>query len=94
MKSVNLAILAIFLAPTVYGQEPSNPPTPAQQKIAWALAAIKENPNRGQPYNDLALGYVRRVRETADTRYYDQAEKPSGNLCKSALTISRRRRRA
>jgi tetratricopeptide (TPR) repeat protein len=74
MKNVGLAILAIFLAPALYGQAPSSAPTPAQQKIAGALAAIKENPDRGQPYNELALGYLRRVRETADTRYYDQAE--------------------
>ena len=74
MKSVSLAILAMFLAPTLYAQAPSNAATPAQQKIAWALAVIKENPNRSQAYNDLALGYIRRVRETADTRYYDQAE--------------------
>src|SRR5579864_9008483 len=74
MKSVSLAIVATFLAPMLYGQAPSNAATPAQQKIVWSLAAIKSNPDRGQPYNELALGYIRRVRETADTRYYDQAE--------------------
>lgn len=74
MKSVRLAILATFLAPMLYGQAPSNASAPAQQKIAWALAAIKNNPDRGQPYNELALGYIRRVRETGDTGYYDQAE--------------------
>jgi tetratricopeptide (TPR) repeat protein len=74
MKSVSLAIVATFLAPMLYGQAPSNAATPAQQKIVWSLAAIKSNPDRGQPYDELALGYIRRVRETADTRYYDQAE--------------------
>jgi len=74
MKSVSLAIVATFLAPMLYGQAPSNAATPAQQKIVWSLAAIKSNPDRGQPYNELALGYIRRVRETADTHYYDQAE--------------------
>ena len=74
MKNVSLLILAMFLTPALYGQAPSSAPTPAQQKIAGALAAIKDNPDRGQPYNELALGYIRRFRETADSRYYDLAE--------------------
>jgi len=74
MKSVCLAILAILAIPAVYGQSTLGTLTPAQQKISWAQAAIKENPDRSQPYNDLAIGFVRRARETADTGNYDQAE--------------------
>jgi tetratricopeptide (TPR) repeat protein len=74
MKSVCLVILAILAVPAVHGQAPLGAMTPAQQKISWAQAAIKENPDRSQPYNDLALGYLRRVRETADASYYDRAE--------------------
>ncbi len=74
MKSVILGILTMFLTQTLCAQVPSNTAPPAQQKIALALAVIKENPNRIQAYNDLALGYIRRVRETSEVRYYDQAE--------------------
>ena len=84
MKSVILGILATLLAETLCAQVPSNTATPAQQEIAWALAVIKENPSRSQAYNDLALGYIRRARETSDVRYYDQAETP----LKKSLQIS------
>src|SRR4029077_2792709 len=47
---------------------------PAQQKISWAEAAIKAHPDHSQPYNDLAVAYVQRVRETSDSSYYVQAE--------------------
>jgi len=36
--------------------------------------AIKAHPDHSQPYNDLAVAYVQRVRETADPSYYVQAE--------------------
>ena len=74
MKSFRLAILVVLLAPAAYAQAPLSDSTPAQQAIAWAEAAIKENPDRSQSYNDLALAYIRRVRETSDTSYYDQAQ--------------------
>src|SRR5271163_4418785 len=74
MKILGLAVLSLLVAPMVLAQTPSNAPTPAQQKIAWAEAAIKAHPDRSQPYNDLAVAYVGRVRETADPSYYDQAE--------------------
>jgi tetratricopeptide (TPR) repeat protein len=74
MKILGLAVLSLLVAPMVLAQTPSNAPTPAQQKIAWAEAAIKAHPDRSQPYNDLAVAYVGRVRETADPTYYAQAE--------------------
>ena len=74
MKSFRLAILIALVAAPAYAQAPLSVSTPAQQGIAWAEAAIKENPDRGQTYNDLALAYIRRVRETSDANYYDQAQ--------------------
>ena len=74
MKTFGLAVLSLLVAPIVCAQVPLNTATPAQQKIAWAEAAIKAHPDHSQPYNDLAVAYVRRARETADPGYYDQAE--------------------
>jgi tetratricopeptide (TPR) repeat protein len=74
MKTFRLAVLWLFVAPIVYAQAPRDNSTPAQHKISWAEAAIKAHPDRSQPYNDLAVAYVQRVRETADTGYYGQAE--------------------
>ena len=74
MKTFGLAVLSLLVAPIVCAQVPPNMATPAQQKIAWAEAAIKAHPDHSQPYNDLAVAYVQRVRETADPGYYVQAE--------------------
>jgi tetratricopeptide (TPR) repeat protein len=75
MTSSSVAMFAVLAVLPVYGQSSPAIMTPAQQKISWAQAAIQENPERSQPYNDLAMAYVRRARETADTNCYDQAEK-------------------
>ena len=69
-----LGVLTIFFAHAVHAQTQAGTLTPAQQKIAWAQAGIKEDPGHTQPYNDLAVAYVRRVRETGDVSYYEQAE--------------------
>ena len=74
MKNFGLAVLSLLLAPIVCAQAPLNTATPAQQKISWAEAAVKAHPDHSQPYNDLAVAYVQRVRETADPSYYVQAE--------------------
>ena len=52
--------------------------TPAERAIAQARAAIERQAAADttvyyQPYNDLALGYARRARETADSAYYEKA---------------------
>ncbi len=49
-------------------------PTPAEQGIAAAQHQIAADPKRAQTYNDLALAYIRRARETADPVYYSNAE--------------------
>ena len=74
MKTFGLAVLSLLVAPIVCAQAPHNTATPAQQKISWAEAAITAHPDRSQPYNDLAFAYAQRVRETADSAYYVQAE--------------------
>ena len=74
MKTLGFAVLSLFVAPMVYAQAPRDNSTPAQHKLSWAEAAIKAHPDRSQPYNDLAVAYVQRVRETADPGYYARAE--------------------
>jgi tetratricopeptide (TPR) repeat protein len=74
MKTFGMAVLSLLVAPMVCAQVPRNTATPAQQKISWAEAAIKAHPDHSQPYNDLAIAYAQRVRETADPGYYVQAD--------------------
>jgi tetratricopeptide (TPR) repeat protein len=74
MKTFALVVLSLLVAPLVWAQAPHNAATPAEQKISWAEAAIKAHPDHSQPYNDLAVACVQRVRETADPGYYVQAE--------------------
>lgn len=78
MKIFSLAAVTFLLTLRVYSQTPPQTlpvkPSPAQQKIAWAQAAIAKNPERYQPYNDLALALARRARETSEVKYYAQAE--------------------
>jgi tetratricopeptide (TPR) repeat protein len=74
MKTFGFAVLWLFVASIACAQAPRNTVTPAEQKISWAEASIKAHPDRSQPYNDLAVAYAQRVRETADPAYYVQAE--------------------
>jgi tetratricopeptide (TPR) repeat protein len=74
MKTFGLAVLSLLAVPIVCAQVPRNTVTPAQQKVAWAEAAINAHPDHSQPYNDLAVAYVQRVRETSDPGYYLQAQ--------------------
>ena len=74
MKTFGLAVLSLIVAPMVCAQLAPAAFTPAQQKISWAAAGVKAHPDHSQPYNDLAVAYVQRVRETADSSYYAQAE--------------------
>src|SRR6516225_8535856 len=74
MKAFHLAVLSLFVASIVCAEAPRIAATPAQQKISWAEAAIKAHPDKSEPYNELAVAYVQRVRETADTSFYLQAE--------------------
>lgn len=74
MKAFGLAIASLFAASLVCGPALPNTLTPAEQKIAWAEAGIKAHHDHSQPYNDLAVAYAQRARETGDSSYYAQAE--------------------
>ena len=67
----SLAVAALLS----FGQQPPSVGSPAEQAVVLARKAIENNPGQAQPYNDLAMALVRRVRDTADTAYYVEAEK-------------------
>ena len=48
--------------------------TPAQQRIAAAEQQLKVNPKKVQAYNELAVAFLARARETADPVYLDDAD--------------------
>ena len=48
--------------------------TPAQQRIAGAQLQIRTDPKKVQAYNELALAFLRRARETADPRYIKDSD--------------------
>jgi len=50
-------------------------PTPAQNVIAAAERALDADPDNALRRNDLALGYARRARETADMDFYEKAHR-------------------
>ena len=72
-----LAQQAAFPAPdqpSQSGQAAVRQDTPAQQRIAGAQLQIRTDPKKVQAYNELALGFLRRSRETADPRYLKDAD--------------------
>ena len=74
MKTTFLTVQVFLLAALAHGQVFSHGLTPAQQQIAWAESAIQADPEKTQPYNDLAVACVHRARETGDSSYLDQAD--------------------
>ena len=48
--------------------------SPAEQAIAAAQKVVTARPDRPDGYNQLALAFARRARETADTTFYSRAE--------------------
>lgn len=48
--------------------------TPAQRKMAIAQKKITRDPKHFHGYNELALALTQRARETADPRFYQQAD--------------------
>lgn len=48
--------------------------TPAERKIGLARQRIAKDPAHAQGYTDLALALTQRARETADPKFYTQAE--------------------
>jgi tetratricopeptide (TPR) repeat protein len=69
-------VCVLFLAITTLGAAGANEvasPSPAELRMEAAQKILQAQPNRYQAYNDLALGLVRRARETGDNSYYEQA---------------------
>jgi tetratricopeptide (TPR) repeat protein len=56
------------------GQAAVQQDSPAQQRIAGAQLQIRTDPKKVQAYNELALAFLRRTRETADPRYLKDAD--------------------
>jgi tetratricopeptide (TPR) repeat protein len=48
--------------------------TPAQRSISASQLQIRTDPNKVQAYNELALAFLRRTRETADPKYLKDAD--------------------
>ena len=84
-----LFILGLFLAGPGLAQQsalagagrPVSPNTaavqddrPAQQRIAAARIQLQVDPEKVQAYNELALAFLRRARETADSSYLKDAD--------------------
>jgi len=89
LTHIALPILGAILCGTVFaeqsapaGSDPhhstgetiSQNDTPAQQQIAAAQLLIAAKPKMVQAYDELAIGFVRRARETADPKYLHDAE--------------------
>lgn len=67
MKSTLLFTLALLATPSFAA-------TPAEQAIKQAAANIATQPSHYPYYNDLAMAYARRARETSDAQFYTKAE--------------------
>jgi tetratricopeptide (TPR) repeat protein len=65
-----LPLLACLCSVNAFAQSPS----PAEQAIAAAERVVTASPGEVDGYNQLALAYARRARETADGLYYDKAD--------------------
>lgn len=48
--------------------------TPAEQRIAVAQRQVAANPGKANPFEDLGIAYLRRARETDDSRFLAEAE--------------------
>ena len=74
VKLLLFALSLVVLGRVASSQGLAPQPSPVERKIEAAKRGIAENPQKYQFYNDLVLALVRRVRETSDTDYYDQAQ--------------------
>jgi tetratricopeptide (TPR) repeat protein len=70
LLSVAPLVVAIWATVDLRAQTKS----PAELKIDAAKAVLASPRSGYEAYNELALAYARRARETADTSYYDRAE--------------------
>ncbi len=68
------AALPSATASPLAGDVTAQEDTPAQQRIAEANQQIADDPKKVQAYNELAIGFLRRSRETADPKYLKDAD--------------------
>jgi tetratricopeptide (TPR) repeat protein len=64
----------VCLCSVVAAQTASQTALPAEQKIVAAERMVAANPDKADAYNELALAYSRRARETGDPAYYGKAD--------------------
>jgi len=69
-RSLTAAALLSLVSISAIAQTAS----PAEQAIAAAQKVVTARPDNHDGYNQLALAYARRARETADTAFYGRAE--------------------
>jgi tetratricopeptide (TPR) repeat protein len=62
--------ISLFTIP-VFGQTPA---TPAEERIAFVTKEIGKTPSKSNLYNELAIGLIRRERETSNKALFDQAQ--------------------
>jgi tetratricopeptide (TPR) repeat protein len=76
MTITSLRFIAIAAAGVLCGAAAVAAETrlPAEQKIAAAIRVVEANPTKVDGYNQLALAYARRARETSDTVFYTKAD--------------------
>jgi tetratricopeptide (TPR) repeat protein len=60
--------------PLLLSPAPGQQDSPAQQRIAAAKMQLKADPKKVQAYNELAIAFLRRARETADSTYLNKAD--------------------
>ncbi|MGH9557236.1 MAG: tetratricopeptide repeat protein [Terriglobales bacterium] len=93
MKTLTVLALILILPGALLAQSEEAPPvasskSPAELAIERAQKAIATNPKNQGAYNDLALAFARRARETSDTTSYTKAEEAlakSGALAPDSL---------
>ncbi len=74
MKTLVFALSLSISAFGAAGGGDAGSPSPAQLRIEAARKVLEKQPNRYSAYNDLAVAFVRRARETSDNSYFPQAE--------------------
>jgi tetratricopeptide (TPR) repeat protein len=74
MKTLVFVLFLTITGSVVAGAGGASPTSPAEIRIEAAQKVLQKQPNRHQAYNDLALALVRRVRETGDSSYCQQAQ--------------------
>ncbi len=76
-KLTALILILMFSSPAIAqtaAPQPAATKSPAEMVIERAQKAVVADPRNHQAFNELALAYARRARETSDTGFYMQAE--------------------